>query len=128
MKLPVGFRVLVIEDHDQLRGFLCEVLEKYGAQVKCAIHGKQGLEMAKTNPFDLVVTDVFMPEMDGIEFVLGVKEANLDVKIVAVSSGGSKMFFEVLEQMKILGATETLEKPFRLEQLEQVLKNMGYLT
>jgi CheY-like chemotaxis protein len=126
-QFPVGFRVLVIDDNEQLRDFLCEVLEKYGAQVKRATNGKQGLEMVKTEPFDLVFTDVFMPEMDGVEFVLGVREAKLDVKVVAMSSGGRNAFLEVLEQMKALGATDILEKPFRLDLLEQVLKNMGCL-
>lgn len=124
MQLPVGFRVLIIEDHDQLRGFLCEVLEKYGAQVECAIHGKLGLEMAKTTPFDLVLTDVFMPEMDGIEFILGVKKLNVEVKVVALSSGGRHAFLDVLDQMLALGAVDVLEKPFKLEQLERVLKNV----
>jgi two-component system response regulator (stage 0 sporulation protein F) len=124
LQLPLGFRVLVIEDDDQLRRFLSEVLRKYGAQVESAVNGKQGLDMARAESFDLVFTDIFMPEMDGFEFILNVRKIKLDVKIVAVSSGGRHGFLEVLEQMKALGAIDVLEKPFRLVELEQVLKNV----
>lgn len=124
LRLLLGFRVLVIEDDDHLRPFLCEVLQKYGAQVESAINGKQGLDKAITESFDLIFTDVFMPEMDGVEFILNLRKMKLDVKVVAISSGGRQGFFEVLDQMKALGATDVLVKPFRLMQLEQVLKNV----
>ena len=105
--------ILIIDDQEPVRMLLKRVLEDAGYQVVEAANGRQGLECFRANPADLVITDLAMPEMDGLELILELTRAFLDVKVIAMSGVAS----EELQAAKLLGARHTFPKPFDLPML-----------
>jgi CheY-like chemotaxis protein len=80
-------RVLVIDDEDLLREILREMLEDAGHQVSQEADGSAGIESFRESPADLVITDMIMPKMDGINTIWRLKQMCPDVKIIAISGG-----------------------------------------
>lgn len=110
-------RILVIDDDSLLRQTIRRMLESAGHCVVEASNGRTGLEAFRNNPVDAVVTDIIMPEKEGIETIREIRAANGAIPIVAISGGGRNQYMEFLTIAKKLGATATLAKPFRKEQL-----------
>ncbi len=113
-------RILVIEDDDKYRYFLKEALTNAGYEVTTTSDGKNSIELHKQKSYDLVITDIFMPEKEGFEIILEFKSHALDVKIIAISGGG--IFGDgnpdtVLNMAKDMGADLILSKPIRLPEL-----------
>jgi CheY-like chemotaxis protein len=77
--------ILIIEDHASLRTLMAQVLEDAGYEVYEATNGRQGLERFRTQPANLVITDLEMPEMNGLEIILELTRAFLDVKVIAMN-------------------------------------------
>lgn len=102
--------ILIIEDHASVRTLLARVLEEAGYQVCEADNGRQGLERFHAQPVDLVITDLEMPEMNGLEVLLKLTRAFLDVKVIAMSGCAA----EDLQKAKLLGARQTFPKPLDL--------------
>jgi len=105
--------ILIIEDHTSVRSLLARVLEEAGYQVYEAANGRQGLERFQAQPVDLVITDLEMPEMNGLEVILELTRAFLDVKVIAMSGHSPSE----LSMAKLLGARQTLPKPLDLQTL-----------
>lgn len=106
-------RILVIEDDDSIRDYLCRILEKAGHQVIGAENGKQGIVLYREHNSDLVITDIIMPEMEGIETILNIRSDCPEAKIIAISGGGNKMSIATcLATGEIAGAVKTIPKPF----------------
>ncbi|MBF0288359.1 MAG: response regulator [SAR324 cluster bacterium] len=111
-------RILVIDDDDNYRFYLKEALTKAGYEVVEAQDGKFGLRFYRKQKFDLVITDIFMPETEGMETILTLKKEFPDVKIIAVSGGGVGGDPDtVLVMAKQMGAEQTLSKPIRVALL-----------
>lgn len=110
--------ILVVDDDPQLRESIRRVLELKGHTVTEAPDGKVALRHFAGTPTDLVVSDVYMPDMDGIEFLMRLREAFPDVKTLMISGGGSLPSENVLGAASMLGADRVLEKPFTLEELQ----------
>src|SRR5258707_1351546 len=83
-------RVLVIDDNPDIRATLKWLLESEGFAVALASNGTEGLELQRSHPASNVVTDIFMPEKDGIETILELRRAYPEAKIVVVSGGSSR--------------------------------------
>ena len=81
-------RILVIDDDDRIRGMVLEMLSESGHEVGEASNGQEGLDQFRQTPTDLVITDILMPEKDGLEIIQILKKENPEVKIIAVSGGG----------------------------------------
>ncbi len=105
--------ILIIEDQAPVRTLLRRVLEGAGYQVCEAANGRQGLEQFHAQPADLVITDLEMPEMSGLEVILELTRAFLDVKVIAMSGVSP----EELQKAKLLGARHTFPKPLDLQAL-----------
>lgn len=105
--------ILIIEDHASVRTLLSQVLEDAGYQVYAAADGRQGLERFRAQPVDLVITDLEMPEMNGLELILELTRGFLDVKILAMSGCSA----EELQKARLLGARHTFAKPLDLHAL-----------
>ncbi|MBS0166231.1 MAG: response regulator [Nitrospira sp.] len=105
--------ILVIDDEESVRQALKRVLEDAGYQVAEAGNGRQGLELFRATPADLVITDIEMPEMDGLVLILELTRAFLNVKVIAVSGLASNE----LQAAKLLGARSTFSKPLDLPVL-----------
>ncbi len=111
-------RILVIDDEDQMRTIFRNCLERDGYQVMDAPNGKVGMKLCHEEPFDLVITDIVMPEKDGIETIGEIRRYFPETKIIAISGGSQRLNAkDVLHTAGILGAHCTLCKPFRIEEL-----------
>lgn len=109
--------VLIIEDDRPLLLGMARAFTQAGARVILAADGAEGLKRFTTSSPDLVVTDIIMPEREGIETILAMKAARPEVPILAVSGGGQTPAREFLNLAKGLGADAVLAKPFRAGQL-----------
>ena len=110
-------RILVVDDEDSLRRLLKAVLERAGHEVTTAGDGFEAVRLVDAEPFDLVVTDLIMPEMEGIATIQQLRRLAPDTKIIAMSGGGRGSAGDYLDLVKQLGAAMTLLKPFTPEGL-----------
>ena len=110
-------RILVIEDEPKLRKLLRRLMEFEHFEVVEAENGKKGLALENRMSLDLVITDIIMPEAEGLEVIRTIKNRNPDLKIVAISGGGSLNGTDCLAWAEILGAERTFEKPFNFREL-----------
>lgn len=109
--------VLVIEDDPILLRTLARSFHLHGCQVMAAQDGSQGLEKFRHLRPDVVVTDIIMPNREGVETILAMKELAPEVKILAISGGGRLASGELLNLARSLGADAVLPKPFRAAEL-----------
>ena len=116
--------ILIIDDDDAFRTMLRRMLQKAGYQVIDAANGDEGLRMYKENPADLVITDIYMPEKEGVETIIELVREFSDPKIIAISGGGKTSDFRYLEYAKRMGAARALKKPFRMELLLQSVQDV----
>jgi len=110
-------QILVIDDDDSLRTLLRRVLEGAGHEVFEASNGNIALEMQRENLVDLIITDIFMPEKEGTEFIMDMSEEFPQVKVIAMSGGGNVAEVDFLNLAKNLGALKTFQKPFKQADL-----------
>lgn len=105
--------VLVIDDEPLMRRTLRTALERAGHRVEEAQNGKEGLEKFSADTPDLVLTDIVMPDREGVETIGDIRRLNAKVPIIAMSGGGSvggTLFLRLAEEF---GATRTMAKPIR---------------
>ncbi|MGZ9140240.1 MAG: response regulator [Nitrospira sp.] len=102
--------ILIIEDHTSVRTLLAQVLQDAGYSVCEAATGRQGLERFHEQPVDLVITDLEMPEMTGLDVILALPRAFLDVKVIAMSGRSA----DDLQKARLMGARQTFSKPLDL--------------
>jgi DNA-binding response OmpR family regulator len=110
-------RILIIDDDDQLRHMLCQVLEQAGYETVEARDGQEGLERFRTAPTDLIITDILMPGKEGLETIMELRRAVPGIKIIAISGGGQTGNMTFLEVARYLGAYRAFQKPFALREL-----------
>jgi CheY-like chemotaxis protein len=114
-------KVLVIDDEEQVRTTLGFVLHDLGFTVLTAKNGREGLALAEAVRFDLVITDIVMPDIEGIETIMTLRRRRADLPIVAISGGGRSRGPDYLEMAKGLGADATLAKPFGSDELKDAI-------
>ncbi|NOT22681.1 MAG: response regulator [Nitrospiraceae bacterium] len=107
--------ILVIDDDEHIRALLRTVLEAAGYEVMEAPNGRIGLELYRQSQADLVITDICMPELNGLDVILELTRGLLDAKVIAIS--GSQGEQSSLSVAKLLGAHQTFQKPFSIQQL-----------
>ena len=115
-------RILIIDDQPAVLQALRSTLEQAGHEVTEAAEGKTALRQFAGSPTDLVISDIYMPEMDGIDFLMRVREAFPEARIVAMSGGGHLSRDQVLGAASILGAVGILEKPFSQEEALEAVR------
>jgi DNA-binding NtrC family response regulator len=119
-------RILVIDDEEDLRALLSQALESDGHEVIPATNGAQGLALQRQRPADLVITDIYMPEPDGIETIHRLKNDFPGVKVIAMSGGGrsSSALDSVRTTASALGIDAFLRKPFDFATLLQSVRQV----
>ncbi len=110
-------KVLIIDDEEFVRLTLGQILKKAGFDVIDAANGELGLRKLRQGPVDLVITDIIMPEKEGIETIIEIRRDYPDLPIVAISGGGRSGNTDFLKVAKAFGAKETLQKPFRVNEV-----------
>ena len=119
-------RALVQDDHKALRSAAKAMLTMKGFDVDEAEDGLRGFELARANKYDLIVSDVEMPNMNGFEFIARCrKEASLQKTPIVLCTTLNKP--EHIEKAKKVGATTYVVKPMTSSNLEQVLRALGFL-
>ena len=113
---------MVIDDDPGIRHSLARVLEGEGHDVLLEEDGASALRHFAGDPVDLVISDVYMPDMDGMEFLMRVKEAFPDAPIIMMSGGGPLPAETVLGASKVLGASVVLSKPFSVDQIRDAVR------
>ena len=118
--------ILLIEDDVQLNKLLTTKLEKGGYCVKHATNGKEAFTLYDQLEPDLIITDILMPEVDGLEFLTRIKEQHRDAKFktLAMSGGGHLSGSTYLEWMGLFGADCLMEKPFNLSDFMEKVESL----
>ena len=105
--------ILIIDDEPQIRRLLVRVLNGAGHRVCEATNGRDGIELFHRAHPALVITDIVMPNQEGIETILTLRRDDRPVKIIAMSGHDQEM----LETARLIGADDIIEKPFRAHDL-----------
>jgi DNA-binding NtrC family response regulator len=117
-------RILVIDDEADIRTFLEEILKRAGHEVILAADGREGLERHRTSPADLVITDLYMPNQEGLETIREFRTRFPEVAIIAMS--GRAAAVTMLSVAQKFGAVGVLHKPFAADELiAAVAKALG---
>jgi DNA-binding response OmpR family regulator len=105
-------KILLIDDDELLCKSLKAALERKGYDVSMAENGRIGLSMLESETPDVIVLDLFMPEMEGIETLRRLRKSHPSIPVYAVTGGGAKELYNLLDLADALGAAGTLRKPF----------------
>jgi len=117
-------RICLIEDDEPLRTVLARFLEQSGYEVVQAEHGRQALQAMELTPADLVITDMIMPEMDGVETIVALRREYPKAKIIAMSGGGLRSADQYLQLAQMLGAQKTFSKPIMPQELLRAISSL----
>lgn len=117
-------RILIIDDDLDLTISLQDLISGDGYLVSRAGDGKTGMEMQEANPFDMIITDIIMPEVDGLKVIITVRSKFPDTKLIAISGGGYISSRNYLLMAKELGASMVLCKPFDYALLRSEIKRL----
>jgi len=119
-------RLLVTDDNSDMRESMRLLLERAGYQVVLAGDGMRALELQRAQPADVLITDIFMPEADGLETIARFKQDFPQVRIVAMSGGGVRVCGSAnyLQTAEAAGADAVLEKPFEPRALLEILDSL----
>ena len=118
------YKVLVIDDDVSIRDMLAEVLGDAGYGVEAAADGVEALRMIKASPPDLIVTDIIMPEQDGVGVMLQLAKEHPNVKVIAISGGGRISPESYLYMAQKFGALKTFTKPFDINEFLDAVKEL----
>ena len=113
--------ILIVEDDREMLETLSLALRSRGHSVVTAGDGGEGVERFSVSHFDLVVTDILMPDLDGLGMIEEMKRMAPSIKIVAMSGGGTAAEFDFLDAAKKRGVIATLTKPFQIAVLNELV-------
>jgi DNA-binding NtrC family response regulator len=120
-----GRSILILDDEEMIRELLNETFEKKGYDVDTAVNGKETLQKLEEKPFDLLITDLRLPDISGMQILTKVKKKNPDLGVIMITAYGS--IKNAVKAMK-KGAFDYITKPFDLEEMEVVVeKYFDYL-
>jgi two-component system response regulator (stage 0 sporulation protein F) len=112
--------ILIVDDEDSVRHLLRRILEEDGHHVREASNGQAGLTLYRQAPADLVITDILMPERDGMDVTLELTREFLDAKVIAMTGAtGDRNFLGVA---KLFGARQIIQKPFTVEEVRRLVR------
>lgn len=116
--------ILVVDDDEMMRAFVKELLVIHEFEVTEAANGKVGLKEFRENTPDLVITDIIMPEMEGISFIRELRSHNKDIPIIAMTGNVHGRMEEFLDISSQLGADEMLRKPVKSQEFLDAIERL----
>ena len=116
--------ILAIDDDNKLLTLYRKILVRKGHSVLEAPNGDVGMRMYRDHKPDLVITDLIMPEKEGLETIMELKRINPAIKIIAVSGGGKIGPTTNLDTAKMLGASIAISKPFTIAEIEEAVEKL----
>lgn len=119
---PAGHRILIVDDDPGIRRVLHILLTRAGYRVTQARDGQEALRVWREQGSDLVITDLHMPEKNGIETILELLTHSPGTRIIAMSGGGQTKRLDLLANASMLGAVLTIEKPFTLNEMMRLVR------
>ena len=117
-------RILVIDDDAAVRRAIRRHLESDGHTVIEAPDGREGVKLYQENPTDLVITDLFMPEQEGLETIRELRQSFKDARIIVVTGAQPGGAFDFRAQATMMGAQAALSKPFTREELLSAVREV----
>ncbi len=118
-------KILIIDDDDVFRGMLQEMLTRAGYKVVAADNGKSGVALYRKDPADLVITDILMPQQEGMATILELHEDYPEVKIIVISGGGGGNAENYLKAATLLSCVKaSLCKPFTKAEMLKTVKEV----
>ncbi len=121
-------KILVIDDEELARFTVRKYLMSAGHSVIEAKDGLEGLALQDKDPCDLVITDIIMPEKEGLETILELRQADSGLPIIAISGGGREGYSDYLEAARPFGANCSLAKPFSQDDLLSAVESCSSKT
>ncbi len=118
-------RILVVDDDANIRSSVAAALDHGGYTVATAANGRQAIAIHLEAPVDLIIIDIFMPEKDGLETIMELRQGFPDMKIIAMSGRGATASKDYLEAAKAFGADAALSKPFSYSYLRRTILGLG---
>lgn len=110
-------KILIVDDDEAICKMLVRLLSRYGYETSVANNGNEGLKKCAVVNFDLIITDIIMPDMEGIEFIITLKRKYPEINVIAMSGGGYLAPQEYLDTAKDFGVIDTFTKPFNIKTL-----------
>jgi DNA-binding response OmpR family regulator len=110
-------QILIIEDDFAIRDLILQTLTKAGYEVIGAEDGVEGLNLFRENNPELVITDIVMPQKEGLQTIIELRQASPTVKVIAMSGGGRYSNTDYLKLAQKFGARRTVTKPFMREEM-----------
>lgn len=117
-------RILLVDDDSQLLSILKTVLNLEGHEVFLASDGVEALHLIDAGPFDVVLTDLIMPDKEGLEMIQEIRAGRPDLKIIAMTGGGYGSAATYLSWARAFGVQQTLMKPFSREELLVAIREL----
>ena len=117
-------RVLIVDDEASIRGLLRQAFEMNSFEVIEASNGEEAVRTFREGGIDLVITDIIMPDKEGLESIMDLKEIDPDVKIIAISGGGRLEPHSYLQMAANFGAKKVFQKPLSISLLIEAAKEL----
>jgi DNA-binding response OmpR family regulator len=114
-------KILLVEDDKFSAGGLIDLLSSEGYSVDHVLNGKTAFELLKENQYNLIITDIMMPELDGINFLHRIRSVGIDTPVIVISAYDTT---ENIMAVYELGAIEILEKPFDIDLFLELVKGI----
>lgn len=119
-----SFHILVIDDESAVRLGFEQFLTKAGYRVTSAEDGREGMSLMRKQPPDLIITDIMMPEMDGLEILMEINKLKLNIPVITISGGMKTRPASFLPQAKRFGASRVFSKPVNLPELLTAIQEL----
>ena len=117
-------KILIIDDEPHILLMLKKMMEQSGYETDLAANGNEGIERFRKSQADLVITDIIMPEKEGLETIREMRRIKPDLKIIAMSGGGKVSADNYLEIAKIFGAARVIAKPFTKKEMVSAVREL----
>ena len=118
-------KILLVDDEEPILMLMSEILEQDNHEVTIARTGQEGINKYHSDKYDLVVTDLVMPEKSGLDLIMELRKSNPEVKVIAISGGGGiHGRFDYLPIAKLIGALRVVKKPFQINEVKEAVASL----